>query len=129
MFNKNILPELKLKSIHLPYMSSCPLDEGFQFCCFCISLQENNLSCFLVIFRILVFITETGSSYKHSIHFAFCCEKKRQKIETRTSSVQYGICFLLFKQHPIKKFTECPPFCFHQHITWNSYYANEITAL
>lgn len=42
-------------------------------------------------------------------------------------AVCYLLSLLLTAAH--KKFTEEPLFCFHQHITLSSYYANEITAL
>lgn len=62
-----------------------------------------------------------------------CESERKEKRKTHThcththSVVWYLLSPLLTAAH--KKFTESPPFCFHQHITLSSYYANEITAL
>lgn len=67
------------------------------------------------VFRCIVWEWEVG-------------EKKKDTHYTHMHSiVWYLLSPLLTAAH--KKFTESPPFCFHQHITLSSYYANEITAL
>lgn len=116
---------------------------------FCILLRMDSLltlTCFLWHLKdidVLCLFTETESNYrsKHSpfifCHHAVYCvrvrgrrkkKKDRHTHCTHTHSVVwYLLSPLLTAAH--KKFTESPPFCFHQHITLSSYYANEITAL